>query len=487
MRFRLVDLIVLIFVSMVLFSLGVKAVQTANETADVIACKAKLATLAQGVQAYETAKGYLPPLKVVGEYPGWNLRILPYIGYENVHNVLIENNRYTVESYSLTTPDTRTKAEKDAIILADWQNCNEALLTVTEFRNGTTATIKTEIEPENLTDENWGFYGVPTDFATPIIWTDFNRRYVTFTFSLFKLESPFEIYEINRNQNQYFSVRTSDQWKDGKTNTLIVSEKYIPEWAVAGDNFESNLFNGGLQSLRSVPQMAAQCIDNAETPIVQDGETPIAEDSTEIHTRYWYNMLRRTKPDNNEAWRGNYAWGSNHAGVIVAAMGDGSVRSIAKTTDASVFYNLVSSNVLPEPTEQEKALADEEYRIVEMREKYAAEEAEIAELKAALKLIQNQLKAEQLKQNQLTTQIQNLTTQITAINLAPNTATEAALESLQEQLATAQSELATCEALIASYQGAITSLQNQIADKETALNELKVTEGDIPPTNTEIE
>jgi hypothetical protein len=115
---------------------------------------------------------------------------------------------------------------------------------------------------------------------------------------LFKLESPFEIYEINRRQNQYWNTRSSEQWKDGKSNTLIISEKYIPDWAIANDDFESNIFNGGLQSLRQVPQMSAQCIDVTSTPIVPDDETPFAQGSNELHTRYWYGMMHKDKLDN---------------------------------------------------------------------------------------------------------------------------------------------------------------------------------------------
>jgi hypothetical protein len=315
---KLRELVVLTIVFFAMFAIGIKAVQTANETADVIACKANLAKLSQGVTSYETAKGYLPPFKVLGQYPGWNLRILPYMDYANVHNILVENNRYTLGGGTVT--DIRTKREKDTDDLHDWLACEEALLSVTEFRHSQ-ETVKTEIESEFATDENCGYYGVSTDFATPQIFTDFNNRYVTFTLSIFKLESPFEIYEVNRKTNSYWNTRNSEQWKDGKTNTLIVSEKYIPDWAYEGNDYESNIWNGGLQSLRGIPQASAQCIDTATTPIVQDGENPITQDYIGVHTRYSYAKKPEDKPVENEAWRGNYAWGSQHVGVIVAAMG----------------------------------------------------------------------------------------------------------------------------------------------------------------------
>jgi hypothetical protein len=67
-------------------------------------------------------------VKVVGQYPGWNLRILPYMEYESVHNVFIENNRYTLSPYSLTNPGIRTFWEKNADDKTDWDACAEALV-----------------------------------------------------------------------------------------------------------------------------------------------------------------------------------------------------------------------------------------------------------------------------------------------------------------------------------------------------------------------
>jgi chromosome segregation ATPase len=161
-------------------------------------------------------------------------------------------------------------------------------------------------------------------------------------------------------------------------------------------------------------------------------------------------------------------------------MGDGSVRSVAKNIDPSVFYTLCASNVLPEPTEQEKALAEAEYKIVEMWEKYAAQEEEIKELKATLKLVQDQLKTEQKTQTQLTSQITNLTNQITALNVAPTEATAAVVTALQEQAAGVQEQLDACTLLVDAYLDAVATLQAQIQEKEEALEALKIANGDIP-------
>jgi hypothetical protein len=88
------ELIVLCGVFAVLSSLTVKALQSGMEDARKASCATNMAKLATGVIAYEQAKGYLPPLATVNDHPGWNLRILPYIGYESVHAVLEQNRLY---------------------------------------------------------------------------------------------------------------------------------------------------------------------------------------------------------------------------------------------------------------------------------------------------------------------------------------------------------------------------------------------------------
>ena len=94
MKFRLVDLIVLCCTIIVLSGLTVKAIQTGTEDARRSQCVQHMAKLAEGVKAYDQANGYLPPLATINNHPGWNLQILPFIGYESVHAVLVKNRLY---------------------------------------------------------------------------------------------------------------------------------------------------------------------------------------------------------------------------------------------------------------------------------------------------------------------------------------------------------------------------------------------------------
>jgi hypothetical protein len=112
-----------------------------------------------------------------------------------------------------------------------------------------------------------------------------------------------------------------------------------------------------------ISQSAACCYLGSANPIVQDGTTPLTQE-TRLYPR---DSISPVSLD-SYAWKGDYAWGSSHAGVIVAAMGDGSVLSLNKNMNANAFYNLAASNILPEPTDEEKRLAEEEYLAILARE-----------------------------------------------------------------------------------------------------------------------
>lgn len=351
---KILDIIALVIVFAVLFAVGIKAIQEANETADVIACRTNQHTLVQGIIQYEEAKGYLPPLTVLSSsLPGWNTRILPYIGHASIHEALVTKGIYTIDPRFGQQNDVRNDM---------WGACFDMLATVSEYR----CPVR---QPEPVIKHNkWA--GPTTDYVTPLIWTNYKERFVTTRRSNFDRESPLIIHEINSHKNTWWVTRKSSDWMSGKSGTLLISEKYIPDWAVNEDSEEANIFNGGLQVVsvtqpeRSkqygrvyVPQSVAVCYMASTRPIVKDGETPITKE-TEYHSR----RVTALGPQQNYRWHGDYAWGSSHTGVIVAAMGDGSVRTVNKNINALTFYQLTSSNTLPAPTQEECPLSEEEYR-----------------------------------------------------------------------------------------------------------------------------
>jgi len=364
------DLVALAIVFTVLFALGAKALQEAKESADVTACRAKMANLSQAITKYEDAKGYLPPLYVVGrKLPGWNIRLLPYMDQSAVHATMAVHAALVEEGvYHINDRVIRDR---------DWtETAFDALATIPDFRCPAR-------QPEAVIKQNtWS--GVTTDYATPLIYTRYQDRWVTLTYSFYEVESPLKIYELDSRTLKWRSVRKSADWQTGKTNTLLISEKYIPDWALEEDNAEANIFNGGMQHviggaagmtpptfdyltseinswrLAFLPQMAACCYLKSESPITKDTESPFTKD-----TFFTSRRTLASTPQQSYAWRGDYAWGSSHTGVIVAAMGDGNVRTINKNINAYTFYQLAASNVLPEPTELEQNLAEEEAAAIE--------------------------------------------------------------------------------------------------------------------------
>ena len=217
---KLREIITLTVVVSVMGALGVKALQYADETADVIACRANLAVLANGVIQYEEAIGHLPPLYVFNAtyLPGWNLRLLPYIGHSAVHAELVDNFFYLYTPIPAGT--VREQGRYDIVF--------DSLASVSEWRCA-------QRQPEAMIKRECG-EGPTTDYATPLIFTNFWERNVTLTFSSFHKESPLRPYELNIHKNTWWQTRGSEEWTSGKTNSVLISEKYIPDWAVTEDS-----------------------------------------------------------------------------------------------------------------------------------------------------------------------------------------------------------------------------------------------------------
>jgi hypothetical protein len=391
MRFRLVDLIAVTIVFVVLSAIGVKAVQTANEAADVMACKANIAKLLQGIQTYENTVGYLPPARTQNNHPGWNLRILPYIGYENVHNILVQSHLYDKDYQGILTDagatpidpynigdknavgavstfsgnpktwyrftcqtsgnpmDAVTKNDGDGI---NWQNIHTALAGVSEYRNPgrqPNVTIKkvtadavytntfTNLKFDNDQYEQSCVRGAISDFAT--------------AFS--KVPTALMNYSIDKD-GAFTNVTKSNVLDAG--NIYVIAEKHIPAFALIGDTPISNMWNGGLHrthltinafnsslryvNLDTIPENTANlpAFDKNGVPIVTE-KHPIAKTNIEVENELSFligNSVIRY-PSNFQT--GEYLWGSNHPNILNVGILDGSVREVNKDIDTNIFNN----------------------------------------------------------------------------------------------------------------------------------------------------
>jgi hypothetical protein len=372
----------------VLFAIGVKAMQVANEAANITACQNNLRKLVEGIQSYENAVGYLPPARTANNHPTWNLQILPYIGYTNVHSLLVQSHLYDKDYqgvlsdsgavpvnpydigdknavgalstfsgnpktwYRFTTAtsgnpiDAVTKNDGDGVI---WENIHKALAGVSEFRNPSrqpSATIKkvtadtiysnsfTNLKFDSDLYEQSCMRGVVSDFATAYS----NRPLVLNTY---KIDKDGEFVDVTKSENI------------NKSTAFVVGEKYIPNFALPNDTPISNMWNGGLHrthatinafnssmrfvNLDPIPENAvAGTFDKNGVPLVTE-KHPIAVTNSEVENELSF-LIGDGKiryPSNFQT--GEYLWGSEHPEILSVGTLDGSIKSVSKNIDVNIF------------------------------------------------------------------------------------------------------------------------------------------------------
>jgi prepilin-type processing-associated H-X9-DG protein len=115
------------------------------------------------------------------------------------------------------------------------------------------------------------------------------------------------------------------RFSDGTSNQIIFLEKFIPNWANSADNTNGYSWTGSyLMSWQDyrIGGFALLINDNPNL-IAKDPENAVAENTQRPTNGTTANFL-----------------GSGHAGVINAAFGDGSVRTVNKTTLPLLIYKL---------------------------------------------------------------------------------------------------------------------------------------------------
>jgi hypothetical protein len=142
-------------------------------------------------------------------------------------------------------------------------------------------------------------------------------------------------------------VHSSVHWKRGASETLVVSEKFIPQFALKSDTPIANMYNGGLHRvafwhLNSSGALTSTCrwvASTVPTPIAKSANIPEIANETDMLTGVGGIRVPATLGD------GRYNWGSHHAGTIPGLMGDGSVKHINVEIDPIMFNNLWSCKI----------------------------------------------------------------------------------------------------------------------------------------------
>jgi hypothetical protein len=387
---RKTEIIVLTFVAFVMFAIGVKGVQFANENADKLACAAKVKALLEGVQKYEETQGYLPPARTQNNHTAWNLRILPYIGHENVHNLLVQAHLYDkdyqgVLSDTGATPidpydigdknsvgaastfsgnpktwyrftvatsgnpiDAVTKNDGDGIV---WANIHNALAGVTEFRNPSRQpqAIQKKITADKIYSNSFTNLKFDSD-----LYEQSCMRGVVSDFAVAFSNRPLVLNTYKIDQEGNFTDVTKSEGVN-KSTAFVIGEKYVPNFALTNDTPISNMWNGGLHrthatinafnsslryiNLDVIPDLIlanAPKFDKNGVPLITE-KHPIAVTNTEVENELSFLIGNGNIRYSSNFQTGEYLWGSNHPDTLSVGTLDGSVKSVSKNIDSNIF------------------------------------------------------------------------------------------------------------------------------------------------------
>jgi hypothetical protein len=384
---RLIELIVVTIVVFVLSALGVKAIQFSEEASTKLSSTNHIKKLVEGIQKYETTMGYLPPARTTNSHPGWNLRILPYMGYENVHSLLVQAHLYDkdyqgvlsdygavpVDPYDIgdknsvgavsmfsgnpkgwyrftvatsgNPADAVTKNDGDGI---NWNSIHNALAGVAEYRNPSR-------QPQPLikkvtADTVYSNSFTPLKFDSDVYEQSCMRGVVS-DYAAACSNRPLVLNNYTLNVNGDFANAVKSEGWD-KSQTFVIGEKYIPSFALIDDTPISNMWNGGLHrthptinalnsSLRYVNLELPATNGLNPTEVIKTyfstEKHPIAVTNGEVKDELSF-LVGDGKiryPSNFQT--GEYLWGSNTPDTISIGVLDGSVKAVSKKVNAELF------------------------------------------------------------------------------------------------------------------------------------------------------
>jgi prepilin-type N-terminal cleavage/methylation domain-containing protein len=302
--FTLIELLVVIAIIAILIGLLLPAVQKVREAAARMQCANNLKQIGLGCHNYNDSVGFLPPALIADHWGTWAVLILPYIEQQNGYNLW----NIQTQFYQQTTAAQQLQVKT--------YYC--------PARRAPTQLSSPGDKPDNGVPSSNTYPGALSDYAgcagnlasysAPInpIWLDSPMAPGTIVSSNVCLPNSGGVVGSGAAATvpMFKGQVTLTGITDGTSNTLLVGEKQVPTV-----NFGVSVGDGSIY-----------CGDHEWNYTRAVGPTvPLAAGPTD--TTSWQNKF-----------------GSNHTGVVQFVLADGSVRSLATSTDTTVLGGLATRN-----------------------------------------------------------------------------------------------------------------------------------------------
>ena len=287
--FTLVELLVVIAIIGILVSMLMPAVQMVREAARRASCQNNLHQIGLAVHSYEGSKQLYPPSRAADEFLTWAVYLMPYVEMSNLYDRFEMHKKYKHQDPEML------KEPMPVMLCASRQRSQNVSLS--ESRG-----------PVGAIGDYAGNAGTARYFPFDV-WAKFEDPVDGVFNSGFADQNPVVNQQLTGPERGRYGHRDI---RDGLSNTIFIGEKYVSRHGEleSGGWGDGSIYNGDQPETFMRIGGYAMGLAASRTIFASPGEYPI--------------------------------FGSGHASVVNFVFGDGSVHSLAISTDEETLYRLCS-------------------------------------------------------------------------------------------------------------------------------------------------